>query len=563
MNRSDFSFPQTLVAPSRAHSVLCAMLDRQATAIGDKTLMVFDDGESWTYARTQAEARATAAGLAGLGVSKGDTVLVWLPNGPLIFKLHLALGYLGAIFVPINLALRGGVLQHIVTNSAAKLIVCHQDLLERLTTIALGALTTVVHVGGEGDDRLGLAQLPETVLTGLAADLVDAEAKPSDIQGIFYTSGTTGPSKGVICPSLHTSVMARVALRFLGPDDRFLINMPYFHLGGALVPFAVIERGASMAMLTRFRTPTFWDDVRRTGSTACYILDSIRTFLMKQPPTPRDADNPLRFVVQQPLSHDSAEFSARFDVTIFTQWDMTEVLPVILSGPVSRTSNLQKGYCGEAAVFSPACEIRLVDADDFEVPDGELGELVVRCDQPWVLSPGYWQMPEATAKVWRNGWFHTGDIFRRNAEGSYFYIDRIKDAIRRRGENISSSEVEAEALAHDDIELAAAVAVPSEHSEDEVLLVLQPKQGRSVDPRACFDFLVPRLPHYMLPRFIRIVREMQMTETIKIRKNVLRDEGVTAETWDREAEGIVVKAARIGEGAPRIKTHDRTESDRS
>jgi crotonobetaine/carnitine-CoA ligase len=555
MSFYDFSYLQTPVEPTRANSVLSAMLDDKVQTIGGKTLMVFDDGESWTYAQTQAEARAAAAGLAKLGVTKGDAVLVWLPNGPLIFKLHLALSYLGAIFVPINLALRGGVLQHIVTNSGAKLIICHQELLERLTTIELGALTAVVPVDGEGDERIALTQIPEARLTGNLEDFIDAAATAADIQGIFYTSGTTGPSKGVICPSLHTSVMARVALRFLEPDDRFLINMPYFHLGGALVPFAVIERGASMALLTRFRTQSFWDDVRRTGSTACYILDSIRTFLMKQPPVDNDADNPLRFVVQQPLSHDSAEFSERFDVTIFTQWDMTEILPVIMSGPISRTVNVQKGYCGEAAVFAPHCDIRIVDKDDFDVPQGQPGELIVRCDQPWVISPGYWRMPEATANVWRNGWFHTGDIFRKNKEGSYFYVDRIKDAIRRRGENISSSEVEAEALSHEDVQLAAAVAVPSEHSEDEVLLVIQPKPNRSIDPRAYFDFLVPRLPHYMLPRFIRIVREMEMTETIKIRKNVLRDQGVTSDTWDREAEGIVVKAARIGEktasaGAP-------------
>jgi carnitine-CoA ligase len=547
---TSFDFPdlQTPEAPSRANAVLAGILDAQVERIGDRTLMLFDSGESWTYHEAQAAARKTAAGLAKLGVRKGDPVLVWLPNGPLIFRLHLALSYLGAIFVPINLALKGGVLQHIVTNSSARLIICHQELLERLTTIDLGALDSVVPVEGDGDARLALTHHTEATLAGDLADFVDAKAKPSDVHGIFYTSGTTGPSKGVICPSLHTAVMAKVALRFLEEDDRFLINMPYFHLGGALVPFAVIARGASMAMLTRFRTQTFWDDVRRTGATACYILDSIRTFLMKQPALPDDADNPLRYVVQQPLSHDSAGFSKRFDVTVFTQWDMTEVLAVILSGPVSRTTNVQKGYCGDAAIFHPHCDIRIVDDCDMEVGDGEAGELVVRCDQPWVISPGYWQMPEATANVWRNGWFHTGDIFRKNAEGSYFYVDRIKDAIRRRGENISSSEVEAEALAHDDIELAAAVAVPSEHSEDEVLLVIKPKPGRSVDPRACFDFLLPRLPHYMLPRFIRVVETMQMTETIKIRKNVLRDEGVTAGTWDREAAGIVVRATRIGEG---------------
>jgi len=300
-------------------------------------------------------------------------------------------------------------------------------------------------------------------------------------------------------------------------------------------------------MITRFRTQTFWDDVRRTGSTACYILDSIRTFLMKQPPDPRDRDNPMRVVVQQPLSPDSLDFAERFGLTVYTQWDMTELLPVIMSEPIKGPQPPAKGYCGKAMPFSPRCDLRIVDDHDCEVPDGQVGELIVRCEQPWVISPGYWGNPEATARTWRNGWFHTGDLFRKDAEGNFYYVDRTKDSIRRRGENVSSSEVEAEVHAHPDVQLAAAIAVPSEHSEDEVMVVVKAKPGRAVEPAVLFDFLVPRMPHYMLPRFIRVVEEFAMTETIKIRKNVLRDEGVTADTWDREKAGITVKAQRIGE----------------
>lgn len=534
--------------PARETTVLSAMLDAQALKHADRTLIVFDSGEEWTYAQTRTHARRMAAALGRLGVKKGDTVLVWLPSGPMIFTLHIALSYLGAIFVPINLALKGNVLQHVVGNSGARLIICHAELAERLAAIELGKLESMVVLGSATRGASpALRELPETALTSDDEDFVDGNAQPWDPHGIFYTSGTTGPSKGVTCPHVHTAVMARVALRFLLESDRFMINMPYFHLAGALVPFVVIERGASMAMITRFRTPTFWDDVRRSGSTACYILDSIRTFLMKQPPDPRDRDNPMRVVVQQPLSHDSLEFSERFGVTIYTQWDMTELLPVILSDPITGPLPPAKGYCGKATPFSPRCELRIVDDFDCEIPDGQVGELIVRCDQPWVISPGYWANPEATARSWRNGWFHTGDLFRKDAEGNYYYIDRTKDSIRRRGENVSSSEVEAEVLAHPDVHLAAAIAVPSEHSEDEVMVVVQAKPDRSLDPKALFDFLGPRMPHYMLPRFIRVVSEFAMTETIKIRKNVLREEGVTPDTWDREKAGIVVKAQRIGE----------------
>ncbi|MCG7505399.1 AMP-binding protein [Mesorhizobium retamae] len=536
--------------PTRETSVISAMLDAEAARHGDRTLIVFDSGDTWSYSETRRRARRKAAALGRLGVKKGDAVLVWLPSGPTIFTLHLALSYLGAIFVPLNLALKGSVLQHVVSNSGANLVICHADLVDRLAAIDTCKLDSMVVVGGPRDlseKTPALRELPELALASDDEDFVDGLAQPWEPHGIFYTSGTTGPSKGVICPHVHTAVMSRHALRFLVESDRFMINMPYFHLAGALVPFAVIERGASMSMITRFRTQTFWDDVRRTESTVCYILDSIRTFLMKQPPDARDRDNPMRVVVQQPLSHDSLEFADRFGLTVYTQWDMTELLPVIMSEAIGGPRPPAKGYCGKAGELSPRSELRIVDDHDCEVPDGQIGELIVRCEQPWVISPGYWGNPEATARSWRSGWFHTGDLFRKDSEGNFYYVDRTKDSIRRRGENVSSSEVEADVLGHPDVHLAAAIAVPSEHSEDEVMVVVKAKPDRSVDPAELFEFLVPRMPHYMLPRFIRVVEEFAMTETIKIRKNVLRDEGVTPDTWDRERAGIVVKAQRIGE----------------
>lgn len=544
----DPSAPVTM--PPREASVLSAMLDAQADRIGDAPLMLFDDGEVWSYAQTRARARGTAAALAELGVRRGDRVLVWLPNGRLIFCLHLALSYLGAVFVPINLAWKGGMLEHVIANSGARLIICHAELVERLEHVGLADVETLIVAGGDGVSvPESLRRLDESVLSS-EAEPPALDVEPWEPHGIFYTSGTTGPSKGVICPHLHTAVMAKVALRFLLPEDRFLISMPYFHLAGALVPFAVIATGASMAMLTRFRTSTFWDDVRATGSTVCYILDSIRTFLMKQPPRPDDADNPLRVAVQQPLSHDSVDFARRFGLTIYTQFDMTEILPVILSEPIGERGPPGPGYCGRAVPIWPPCEVRIVDEAEREVPRGATGQLILRCSLPWVITPGYWGMPEATAAAWRNGWFHTGDVFRQDDEGHFYFVDRMKDSIRRRGENISSSEVEAEALAHDGIELAAAIAVPSEHSEDEVMLVVKPKPGRTVDYRELFEFLSPRMPHYMLPRYIRVMEAMEMTATIKVRKDALRRDGVTPDTWDREAAGIVVRGQHIGGRAP-------------
>ncbi len=190
--------------------------------------------------------------------------------------------------------------------------------------------------------------------------------------------------------------------------------------------------------------------------------------------------------------------------------------------------------------------MRVVDAKDIEVPPGNTGELIVRTDQPWAMNHGYYKNPETTAEAWRNGWFHTGDAFRMNAAGEFFYVDRIKDAIRRRGENISSIEVESQVNEHPAVQECAAIAVPSEFGEDEVMVVLAPKSGETLDPAELVAFLRTRMAHFMVPRYIRIMDALPKTPTTKIQKAPLRANGITEDTWDREAAGIRVKAERLG-----------------
>ena len=178
-----------------------------------------------------------------------------------------------------------------------------------------------------------------------------------------------------------------------------------------------------------------------------------------------------------------------------------------------------------------------MDGNDCEVPIGTIGEMLVRCDRPWAMNSGYNANPAATAKAWQNGWFHTGDAFRQDEEGYFFFVDRMKDAIRRRGENISSFEVEAEVCAHPDVREAAAIAVPSELSEDEVMIVVAAVPGRSIDHMSLSTFLMSRMPYFMVPRYIRVLDELPKTPSAKVLKTELRKEGVTSDTWDREAAG--------------------------
>ena len=190
-------------------------------------------------------------------------------------------------------------------------------------------------------------------------------------------------------------------------------------------------------------------------------------------------------------------------------------------------------------------ELRVVDDNDNELPDGQVGELILRAEQPWTLNHGYHKDPAATVVAWRNGWFHTGDTFRRDERGNFYFVDRKKDAIRRRGENISSAEVEAVVIEHDAIQECAAIAVPSQWGEDEVMVVLALKAGRDLAPEELLEYLTPRMAHFMVPRYLRYMTELPKTPTTKIQKTELRGQGITEDTWDREAAGIKIKAERL------------------
>jgi crotonobetaine/carnitine-CoA ligase len=235
---------------------------------------------------------------------------------------------------------------------------------------------------------------------------------------------------------------------------------------------------------------------------------------------------------------DAPAFSERFGVDVYTVFNMTEISSPVISAPNPPIN----GSCGRRR---EGVDIRIVDENDLEVAVGEVGELVVRTDRPWAMNHGYYKNPEATAAAWRNGWFHTGDAFRMDADGNYFFVDRLKDVIRRRGENISSFEVETEVLTHSAIKEAAAVAVPSELSEDEVLVAVSLADGHGLQPEELISYLVRRMPHYMVPRYIRIMPALPKTPTQKILKRTLRADGITADTWDRERAGISVKRQKL------------------
>lgn len=539
-----------LAMPSADDCVLRNLLERHARERPEAVLAAFASGApDWTYGEALADVRRLAAVLAGLGVRQGDHVAVWLPNGRAALEAWFAINYLGCVYVPLNVAYRGRILEHALQLSDARVMVVHPDLADRLADVDTGPLQVLV-TDGEVATPLRTVRPDDHSLVqdgGACLDQV-APIQPWDLQAIIFTSGTTGPSKGVKVAYAQTYSSACAHPFPLDPADRGLVHAPLFHVSGIGPVVRGLVAGGGAAIVETFRTATFWADVRRTGATYASLMGSMAAFLLTADPSEDERASGLKTLLLSPLNEETRKVAERAGCAYYTVFSMSEVSVPILTAP----GEPKAGICGRPR---PGVQARVVDAHDVEVPRGQAGELVLRSDVPWSLTSGYHKDPAATAAAWRNGWFHTGDAFRIDADGDYVFIDRLKDSIRRRGENISSYEVEAEALAHPAVADCAAVAVPSEMGDDEVLLAVEAKPGASVVEAELFEFLRPRLPHFMLPRYIRLLPSLPRTLTQKVQKAVLREAGVT-DAWDREAAGIRVTRETL---SPRTPLSPRTQ----
>lgn len=526
--------------PSRDICVTRYVLERYANETPDKVFAVFEDGEEWTYRELLAKVRNLAGGLASEGVDRGNHVAVWMFDSKEAILTFMAINYLGAVFVPINTAFKGAVLEHVLNVSDACHMVVHGQLIERLAGINVARIEHLIHVGPSTAPAM-LRQIDYAALTNSnqAPPNLEAPIEPWDTQSIIFTSGTTGPSKGVLSSYLHIFTNAGPETwHFVTGEDRFLINMPIFHIGGMGVIFVMLCRGGSIAMMNAFNTDTFWPFVRQSQTTAFFLLGVMTTFLLKQPPADNDKDHNVRVAFMVPLTETCTEFHERFGIDVYTIFNMTEISSPIVSEP----NPVKRGTCGKKR---DGVDVRLVDANDCEVALGEIGEMVVRTDRPWGMNSGYYKNPQATAEAWRNGWFHTGDCFRQDAEGYFYFVDRMKDAMRRRGENISSFEVEAEVVAFPAVREAAAYAVPSDVGEDDVMIAVAPVDGHDIDHRELMLFLGEHMPYFMVPRYIRVLTELPKTPSSKVMKHILRNEGLTPDTWDREAHNISFKREKL------------------
>jgi carnitine-CoA ligase len=529
--------------PRREDSVLAAFLEARAESDAERVFAVFEDDAEWTFLETAQRSWRCAGGYQQLGLEPGEIVASWLPNGKDALVAWFGTAAAGLTYAPLNTAYRGALLEDTLNLLQARVLVAHAGLVDRLDGLELPFLERIVVVGELEDVDGGLRPLERWSEVSTAGDasppILSRPVEPWQEHMVMFTGGTTGRSKAVRRPYLLYKKMAEATFGNIGagPEDRFYVCAPMFH-GGADVPmYAMLQVGGSVAIVAGFRTQTFWDHVRRWGCTIAWIHSAMAHFLWEAPPRPDDADNPLRLAMQAPLLPTFADFAKRFGTRVYTVYGMTEIPPPFcVVDPVEHRS-LGKGW-------DPDYELDLFDEHDRPVPDGTAGELVARHRVPWTITPGYLHDAESTAAVWRNGWFHSGDLFVRSPEGDYSIVGRVKDSIRRRGENVSAAEVERELLGHPGIADAAVIGVDAAVEQDIMAFVVQ-RDGETVRPEELIAFLQERLPYYAVPRYVEYVQSVPRTFAHRIDKQALQDLGISATTWDREAAGIQIRRERL------------------
>lgn len=523
---------------------ISSVLSRQAEERPDSPALQWQTEEPLSYKQVYDRCLHLAGGLRELGVERGDRVAFMLPNSMEIVLSWFGVNLLGAVEVPINIHYRGSWIVHEVNDCEARLAIVHEQYIERFIEVAdqLEHLTHFVVVGGDAPrEAIGKWSMhPWDELEKAAALPEPVQTHYYDTSGILYTSGTTGPSKGVVLPYGVGGNFAQgvIEVAKLTSDDVNYVVHPLFH-GNAqfmqVLPSLLV--GARVSMWPGFSASGWLEQVRACGATITNAIGVICSFVYAQPERGDDADNPLRAVITQPVPADIAEdFERRFSVKCLEDYGTTEVGVVTyrrLDEP------LRPGSSGRALDW---CEVRVVNPETDEIlPAGEVGEIVVRPKTGGIMMKEYNNAPEKTVEAWRNLWFHTGDAGRMDEEGFLYFADRTKDIIRRRGENISSFSVESGVVTHPAVEECAAIAVPAEHgagAEDEVKVCVVLRDGEDLDPAELHEYCAGQMPYFAVPRYIEYISEIPRTANQKVKKNILRDRGLTPDTWDREAAGI-------------------------
>ncbi len=504
-----------------------AVLDRRAEQHPDGVMMSIA-GVDVTFGQMRQRSCAAANMLAELGVGRGDGVALFTGTCPEWVYFWLGAARIGAVSAAVNAANKGDFLLHALRLSQAKVVLTDAARRPRVDEV-VGALDTVPSVVLQGDS------LEAALSSDAGRPGADVDPASGDVGCLFYTSGTTGPSKAVATTWHYLfTVAATVASAWeLRAGEVLWTAMPLFHLSAAPSVLAPMLLGATTVLAQAFHPGEVWDDVRARNAIGFAGAGAMVSMLQNLPADPRDAQLPLRFISAAPI--DATAYRAiekRYGCRIVTMYGMTEAFPIAVKALAD------DGVPGTSGRPNPNFDVRIVDDGGDPVPAGAVGEIACRARYPRVMSEGY--VGQGLRVVPHQEWFRTGDLGRLDAEGNLTYVDRRKDSLRRRGENVSSVEVETVVMSHPAVAEAAAVGVPSALGEDDILLIVTLRPGATLDYTELLDFCAARMPYFCVPRFVETVSELPKNAIGRIRKDSLRERGVTREAWDRETQGYIV-----------------------
>ena len=509
-----------------------ALLLQQHARFGDKPLVRFGD-VIHSYNQTVSAVEEAAGQLRRSSVDAGDRVALMMTNRFELLQQFLAFAWLGAIVVPINIAARGRQLEHVLRDSGARVLVIEQGFVERLADFAVPPALAQVWVL-DGMPQKAPAAYSVASWPGGGGAIAPADVRPGDTAALLYTSGTTGLPKGVCCPHAQFFWAAVVMNEVLDirADDVLHSPLPLFHINALGTFFKALLAGATCSYGRSFSASNFWRELVDAEATVTFLLGTMVSILCSRDRSSLERAHGVRLAMAPATSAPLwATFLERTGIELVDAYGSTETAGVISAPPGAQ----KPGYMGRVL---PDFEARVVDADDAEVPDGTPGELVLRNYQPNNFATGYFGLPAETVKTWRNLWFHTGDQVIRDADGWLRFHDRSAEVIRRRGENVSSCEVEEALVSHPSVGLAAAFGIASPLGEEDVAAAVVFKHGAArVAPAELIAHCNLRLAYFAVPRYLDFVDVLPTTENGKVRKAALKARGITYSMWDREKAG--------------------------
>ncbi len=544
--------PNWYLKEKREKWVLPLILKNRAKRLKNRPFLHYQDEKPLSFQEVNTLANQVANSLIELGIKKGDRVSVLMPNSSDYVVIWFGILKAGGIMAPINTAYKMDFLEYIIDNSDSKVLFIAEEYLERIAPIQdkIPQVEKIIVWTRNKTSRfqdMGVSAKSlisyRDFLDNSSPEEPEIEVRSIDTARLMYTSGTTGRSKGVVKSHAadYYSAKGYVELTEVDENDVLFTCLPLFHSNAqVLCVYPALIAGARVAIYERFSTSHFWNWVKESGATIFNLLGAMSYFLWRHTPVPEEKEHRVRLALISPAPHDILEqFIERFKLKIMEGYGLTETGVVTYMRP---DEPFRVGSCGKEA---PGYEVKIVDPEsDEELERGQVGEIVVRPRIPNIMLYHYHKMPEKTVSDFRNFWFHTGDGGRMDEDGYLYFVDRVKDYIRRRGENISSFEVERIVCQHPAVAEAAAIGIKSgegKFAEDDLMIVVVKRADRDVSYEELIKHCEERMPYFMIPRFIRFVDALPKTPTERVQKHILKEQGITPDTWDIEKAGYKVK----------------------